>query len=143
MGRGRFGGSWGRQRWDGFRAGSAFGRHAGGFAQPPINIEETDAQFVISLYAAGLVKESVTVTVKNDVLTISYPDAAQAAGSESATTGNFTYQEYRQGAFERQFKLNNKVVVEAISAGYADGVLRVVLPKNPATNQPAQTISIA
>lgn len=138
MGRGRFGGFW---------AGPAFGRHAGGFAQPPVNIEETDADYVISLFAAGLIKEQVSLTVKDDVLRIAYPgtDAGtdQGTNSEPATKGNVTYQEYKQGAFERLFRLNNKVLVERISASYADGVLNVVLPKDPATNVPAQTITVA
>ncbi len=108
------------------------------FNQPPVNIEETDSAYVISLFAAGLAKDKVTLTVKNDVLTISYPGA-----EASETGGNYAYQEHRQGEFERQFQLNNKVLTDSISASYADGILKVTLPKNPATNIPAQTISVA
>lgn len=131
MGRGGFGSAWGRGKFGRFA-----GRHWG--AHPPVNIEETGEAYSISLFAAGLVKERVTLTVKDDVLTIAYPGAN--AGSEP---DNYTYQEYNQGAFERSFRLNDKVLVEAISASYADGILKVVLPKNPATNKPAQTISVA
>lgn len=139
---GRFGNPWGRPKSGGFWGKTKFGRH-GGFAQPPINIEETDNEYVISLFAAGLVKENVTLTVKNDVLTIAYPDTDQATTNESAAPGNVTYQEYKQGPFERQFRLNNKILVDRISASYVDGILRVILPKNPETNQPAQTITVA
>ena len=151
MGRGKVGDPWavrrsGRGRFGGFWAGP-FGRHAGGFAQPPVNIEETNADYIISLFAAGLIKERVSLTVKDDVLQIAYPgtDAGtdQEINSESTAKGNVTYQEYKQGAFERLFRLNNKVLVERISASYADGVLNVVLPKDPATNVPAQTITVA
>ena len=138
MGRGKFGGPWGRGKFSGFG-----GRHAGGFAQPPVNIEETNDEYVISLVSAGLAKEKITLTVKNDVLVIAYPGMDQATDSESTTGPNYTYQEYRQGAFERSFRLNDKVLTESISASYADGILKVVLPKNPATNQPAQHISVA
>ena len=143
MGRGR----WGRGRFGGFWAGPPFGRQAGGLAQPPVNIEETDADYVISLFAAGLVKEQVTLTVKDDVLRIAYPgadaDTQQGGSSESTATGNVTYQEYQRGPFSRSFRLNDKVLVDRISASYADGILKVVLPKNPATNIPAQTITVA
>lgn len=146
MGRGRFGGPWGRGKFGSFWAGPTFGRQTGGLGQPPVNIEETDGDYVISLFAAGLRKEQVTLTVKDDVLRIAYPgadaDTQQGASSES-TTGNFTYQEYRQGPFSRSFRLNDKVLVDRISASYADGILKVVLPKNPATNVPAQTITVA
>ena len=140
MGRGRFGGPWGRGKFSGFR---------GGFrgAQPPVNIEENDQIYVISLFASGLAKEQVTLTIKDDILTIAYPGAdavtGQEANTEATAKGNYTYQEYNQGAFERSFRLNDKVIVENISASYADGILKVTLPKNPATNKPAQTITVA
>lgn len=117
-----------------------FWRQMGRFAQPPVNIEETDAQYTISLYAAGLIKDKVTLTVKNDMLVVAYPGAAET--TESNTSG-YTYQEHTQGAFERHFQLNNKVLAEGISASYADGILNVTLPKNPETNKPAQTITVA
>ena len=144
MGRGKVDDPWavrrsGRGRFGGFWAGP-FGRHAGGFAQPPVNIEETDADYIISLFAAGLIKERVSLTVKDDVLQIAY--LSTDAGTDQGIN-NVTYQEYKQGAFERLFRLNNKVLVERISASYADGVLNVVLPKDPATNVPAQTITVA
>lgn len=141
MDRGRFGGSWGRGKF-----GKFWGYYAGRFSQPPVNIEETDAAYVISLFAAGINKEQVTLMVKDDVLRIAYPGAATdtnpSANPESAPTSGYTYQEYSQGSFERSFQLSNKVTVEGISATYADGVLKVTLPKNPATNIPAQTIPV-
>ena len=138
MGRGKFGGPFGRGKFGGFWGG----RHAGGFHQVPVNIEETDTGYTISLYAAALVKENVKLTVKDDVLTISYQSNDPSADSENATTGNYTYQEYSNRSFERSFKLNDKVLTDSISATYADGVLKVSLPKNPATNKPAQTITV-
>ncbi|WP_255433079.1 Hsp20 family protein [Spirosoma sp. KUDC1026] len=35
------------------------------------------------------------------------------------------------------------MLTDGISASYADGILRVTLPKNPETNAPAQTINVA
>jgi HSP20 family protein len=136
-GRGKFGGPWGRGKFGGF-----MGRHGGfGFNQVPVNIEETDNEYVISLYAAALIKEKVKLTVKDDVLTISYQGTDPSAESEN--NGNYTYQEYSNRSFERSFRLNDKVITDSISASYTDGVLKVILPKNPETNKPAQTISVA
>lgn len=140
MGRSKFGGYWGRGKFNGFRE-----RFAERFAQPPVNIEDTNDTYIISLFAAGLAKEQVTLTVKDDVLTIAYPgaNAGQEANAETGSKTKYTYQEYRQGAFERSFQLNNKVLTDSISASYANGILTVLLPKNPATNVPAQTITVA
>ncbi|GAB4017960.1 hypothetical protein GCM10028808_50990 [Spirosoma migulaei] len=142
MGRGKFG-PWGRGKFGGFWGGPMFGRHGGGFHQVPVNIEETDAEYTISLFAAALVKENVKLTVKDDVLTVSYQGNDQSEANEQADTGKYTYQEYGNRSFERSFRLNDKVLTENITASYADGVLKVVLPKNPATNKPAQTITVA
>lgn len=131
-GRGQFGRHWGRHQFRDF-----WKRHAGGSSQAPVNLEETDSAYIIHLFAAGLQKEKVKLAVKDDVLTISYP------GEEAASGRTYTYQEYNPGPFERSFQLNNKVLSDDISATYADGILTVRLPRNPATNQPAQTIQVA
>jgi HSP20 family protein len=143
MGRGRFGGPWGRGKFGSFWGGPAFGRHGGGSHQPPINIEENETSYIISLFAAGLVKENVKLSVKDDVLTISYQGTESAENPGQATSGNYTYQEYSDRSFDRSFRLNGKVLTESISASYDVGILNVVLPKNPETNKPAQTITVA
>ncbi|MVM34499.1 Hsp20 family protein [Spirosoma sp. HMF4905] len=141
-GRGKFGGPWGGPMFGRGKFGGFWGRHAGGFHQVPVNIEETDIEYTISLFAAALVKENVKLTVKDDVLTVSY-QGTESDTNEQSATGNYTYQEYGNRSFERSFRLNDKVLTESISASYADGVLKVILPKNPATNKPAQTITVA
>ncbi|WP_420150101.1 Hsp20/alpha crystallin family protein [Spirosoma sp.] len=137
-GRSKFGGQWGGPM---FGRGKFWGRH--GFQQVPVNIEETDIEYVISLFAAALAKENVKLSVKDDVLTISYQGTEPSDSTENTSAGKYTYQEYSNRSFERSFQLNNKVLTENISATYADGVLKVVLPKNPETNKPAQTITVA
>ena len=136
-GRGKFNGPWGH----GKSGGGWAGRFAGGFNQVPVNIEETDTEYVISLYAAGLVKENIKLAVKDDVMTISY--TGNESSEEAGNTTNYTYQEYNSRSFERSFKLNDKVLTENITASYTDGILKVILPKNPETNRPAQTITVA
>ncbi|GAB2568297.1 Hsp20/alpha crystallin family protein [Spirosoma areae] len=143
MGRGKFGGHWAGPAFGRGKAGGFWGRHAGGVQQVPVNIEETDADYIISLFAADLVKENITLAVKDDVLTISYQGTDQSADTEDATTGNYTYKEHVNRSFERSFRLNDKVLTESITASYTNGVLKVTLPKNPATNKPAQTITVA
>ncbi|GAB3988625.1 hypothetical protein GCM10028807_11690 [Spirosoma daeguense] len=139
FGPGKFGGLWGRGRFGRFWGGQKFGRHGWGFQQVPVNIEETENEYVISLFASALIKENVKLTVKDDVLKVSY----EVADTSENPTGTYTYQEYSHHSFERSFQLNNKVLVDTIAATYADGVLKVTLPKNPDTNKPAQTITVA
>ncbi len=139
---GRRGGPWGGPRG----GGRPFG---GGFRPVPVNIETTDASFVLTLFAAGIDKEHIQLAVQDDVLTIAYripeeqPGAGQAAGDGPAAERRYTRREFRNAPFERTFQLNGKVLVADITARYADGILTVTLPKNPAVNQPAQDISVS
>lgn len=114
----------------------------GSWAQAPVNIETTDTSFVLTLYAAGLVKEHIQLSVQNDVLTIAYRSPAPPDGAEEAGNTRYTRREFRDPAFERTFQLNGKVLAEGIQASYAEGILTVTLPKNPAANQPAQPITV-
>ncbi|WP_316807566.1 Hsp20/alpha crystallin family protein [Pedobacter agri] len=130
--------------------GGKFGRHhhgrfahhahemlGKGFRRVPANIEETDENYIIHLFAPALEKEFLKVVTKDDVLSIAY-----TPNEERDATQKFSRREYSNGAFERAFALNGKVLTESISAKYADGILKVTLPKNPETNVPAKDIAV-
>lgn len=106
----------------------------------PVNIEESDNSFILKLYAAGLHKEQIKLTVKDDMLVIDYPNADGA--EKTSDESNYTHREFSREGFERSFQLNGKIITDNISAGYADGVLTVTLPKDPETNKPAQKIDV-
>lgn len=129
-------------RFGGHHHGGRFAQHAQemfgkGFRRVPANIEETDESYIIHLFAPALVKEDLKVVTKDDVLTISYKPKEDAESAEK-----FSRREYSNGAFERAFALNGKVLSENISAKYADGILKVTLPKNLETNIPAKDIAV-
>jgi len=121
----------GKAPWEKF-----FGSHTPN--RKAANIQENDSAFIISLYAAGLVKNNFKIATTEDVLTISYN--AQQAGETKEQ--QFVYKEYEPTSFERSFQLNGKVLIESISAAYTDGVLVVTLPKNPEANKPAQEVNV-
>jgi HSP20 family protein len=121
-------------RRHGFHHWGAYGR----YGSMPVNIEEKEDQFKVSLYAPGLDKAHININVKDDLLYITYKKPDEA-GSEAS----FTRREYLADSFERSFLLKRKVEVEKISAFYQEGILKVILPKNPETNKPAHTITVA
>lgn len=100
------------------------------------NIREDDNNFIIELYAAGLDKNLFKVTVKDQLLTISYKN------SEESQNQKFLHQEVYQSSFERSFQLTDKVLADHPSASYEDGVLKITLPKNPEKNKPAQSVDV-
>ncbi|MEH3113145.1 Hsp20/alpha crystallin family protein [Pedobacter terrae] len=122
--------------------GGAFGRHKHamfneGFRKVPANIEETESNFIIELFAPALIKENLKVVTKDDILTISYQPKEDADSSKK-----YSRREYSNGNFERAFGLNGKVLVENILANYKNGILKITLPKNPETNTPEKDILV-
>ena len=115
------------------------GKAAGHFGnRKAANIEENEAEFKISLYAAGLVKSNFKISVSNDVLNITY----NAPQSEETDKSKYAHLEYVPTSFERSFQLNGKVLTDSLSAAYTDGVLVVTLPKNAEANKPAQQVNV-
>lgn len=125
--------------------GERFGRHfkqhqqlfESRFRKVPVNIEETDQSFILHIYAPDLSKEHLKVITKDDVLRVSYTPEERPEDAK-----RFNRREYSNGAFERAFGLNGKVLIDHITANYADGILKVSLPKNPETNTPAKNIAV-
>lgn len=129
-----FGGPFGRGPF-GNHAHSMFG---GGMRRVPVNIEDTDNSFILTLFAPALTKENLKVVTKDDLLTISYTPS-----EETVKSTNFSRKEYSNGTFERAFSLNGKVLAEQINAAYSDGILTVILPKNPDTTTPVKDITVS
>ena len=102
----------------------------------PVNIVENADNFTLLLFAPGLEKQFFKATVKDQVLKVSYETP------EVKDEAKYVHQEFFASSFERAFQLSNKVLSENISANYENGILKVTLPKNPETNQPAQDISV-
>lgn len=122
-------------RYQGYR-GQQYGNY---YRNVPVNIEEKDDHFELMLFAPALEKENISVRVKDDTLTVSY----QPADAEQQKDRNFTRREYPGQGFQRSFALNGKVEVENISAVYSDGILKIILFKNPDRNKPPQDIAVA
>lgn len=92
---------------------------------PAVNVSETADEYQISVAAPGLKKEDFQVDVKGNMLTVS--SKSEETKEEKAET--FTRKEYNFSSFTRNFTLPEDVKQEKIDARYADGVLRLVLPK--------------
>lgn len=111
------------------------------FNRPPANISEKEDHFEILIFAPGLDKTGLSLKVKNDELIIVYKAPSDPFDQEEIVT-DYGEEEFTQSSFRRSFRLNNKAIVEEISASYQNGVLRIMLPKNPETNKPVHEIRV-
>ena len=93
---------------------------------PAVNVRENETMYSLEILAPGFRKEDITIDMENNVLTIS----GEAKKEEMAENEKFIRKEFNFQSFKRSFTLpENKIDSEAIEAKYADGVLKVNLPK--------------
>ena len=91
---------------------------------PVTDIFETAEALRVVLEMPGVGKNSVEVSVENNVLTIiGQIDFSNYEGLQPL------YTEYNIGHYSRSFRLSNEIEQEGIKAELKDGVITLVLPK--------------
>jgi HSP20 family protein len=106
-----------QQRLDRFAPGPA------GWA-PPVDLHETDNQYVVNAEVPGLRREDIHIHVHEGRLTLS-----GARRERSAPCEQYHRVERGHGSFSRTFHLPLPIAENEITADLKDGVLTVVVPK--------------
>ena len=92
---------------------------------PPVDVEETDHEYVVRTELPGVKKEDLDVSIQDGVLTI---NAETRYETEEKKGGRIIRQERRYGKYVRSLRLGTDVDSSKVKAEYKDGVLRVILP---------------
>lgn len=108
---------WGKDLYSGVAKGTTV---------PAVNIHEGKDHFLVEVAAPGLTKDDFKVNIENNVLTIS---ADKEDKKEEKEGQKVTLREFNFMSFKRSFTIPNTVLAENISATYANGVLKLSLPK--------------
>ena len=104
---------------------------------PACNVEETDSHYLMSFDVPGVKKEDIKVDLRGHTLIVS-----GERKEESEQKGKNQYRsETSYGSFQRAFELAEDVKADQIEAQYENGVLRVAVPKTPATKSEQIKIS--
>ncbi|CAG8517671.1 12431_t:CDS:2 [Ambispora leptoticha] len=107
------------------RAGSR-GANSGISWLPPLDVYETDKEFIVNAELAGVPKENVNVDVRNNILHIS----GETKQDQKYKEGNTHIQERRFGKYSRSISLPSNVKSDEIAAKFEHGVLEVKIPKS-------------
>lgn len=105
-----------------------------GFA-PVVDLTETEGSYAITAELPGLDAKDVEVTASGGLLTLKGEKRQQF----EKTVDNTHISERSYGAFRRSFRIPDGVKEDAISASFANGVLKIELPK---TNEAQQKKTI-
>jgi len=118
-----------------FNDGNPFNR--GQKSNIPVNIAENDELYQVQVFAAGRKKEQFHVNITDQVLTIS----CKATELESGL--KYIYQEQHLGEFERAFQLQDEILLDNVHASFEDGILTVILQKDPSKIKQAQEVQVS
>lgn len=94
-------------------------------AAPAVDIAEDVAAFTVSAEIPGMTEQDVQVSLAGDLLTIT----GEKRCDHDATQTDYHLRERAYGAFRRAFTVPANVDREKVTADFANGVLKVVLPK--------------
>lgn len=92
--------------------------------RPPVDIFENEGEIVLLADLPGVGPEDLTIDLRENTLSLT----GEIGDSEDAG-GDAVMAEYGVGKYYRQFSLSEKIDQECIDAKFADGVLRLTLPK--------------
>ena len=105
---------------------------------PAVDIYETAASFVLTAEVPGVKSAEIDIKVVDGTLIL----RGQRRWERDAPGENFHRLESSYGKFERTFTLSETIDDEHISAELQRGVLKVVLPKRPRSEDAARQIQI-
>ena len=93
---------------------------------PPMDVYETPARYVVTAELPGLTREQIELAVQDNRLTIR--GVRPGAGPETPSR-HYHQVERGHGSFQRTFEFIDAVDQNGIAADLRDGVLTVTLPK--------------
>jgi HSP20 family protein len=105
---------------------------------PAVNISETADEYHIELAAPGLKKDDFKIHVDGNVLSVSVEQQKENEVKQK----KFNKREYSYSSFVRSFTLPEGADDARIEAEYADGVLKISLPKKEEAKSVSRQIEI-
>jgi HSP20 family protein len=106
---------------------------------PPVDIVEEDARFLLRADVPGVKAENIEIDMEKGVLSIS----GNRATDPQEEGQSVQRKERTSGRFVRRFTLPDTTDADDISASCADGILEIVIPKQPAVQARKITVKAA
>lgn len=105
---------------------------------PKADFSESDAGYELAVEMPGVLEKDLNVSVKNGVLTVKGEKKSETEEKKK----DYYRAERSYGSYYRSMMLPEDADEPKISARYADGVLRIAIPKSPDAKTKSQNIVI-
>jgi HSP20 family protein len=113
-------------------------RAAGQGATPAVDIVETDDHYELTAELPGLDPEQIDVKLADGRLTIK----GEKREEKEEKKEGYYLSERRFGSFQRSFAVPDGIDPDKVSADFANGLLKITLPKSPELQQKEKKIAI-
>jgi HSP20 family protein len=97
----------------------------GNAAMLPLDVAETENEFIVKASLPGVRPEDVQITVQGDTLSI----RGEAKAEEEKQGVHYHLRERRFGQFQRTVTLSTPISADKAQAQFENGVLTLILPK--------------
>lgn len=120
--------------------GKSFGKEALALADwtPLVDISEDDKEYLVKAELPEVKKEDIKVSLQDNTLSIT----GERKSEKEEKSKKFHRIERSFGRFERSFTLPDNADASKVTSEFADGVLKVHLPKTAAAKPKATEIPI-
>ncbi|HKK02010.1 MAG TPA: Hsp20/alpha crystallin family protein [Desulfuromonadales bacterium] len=105
---------------------------------PSVDVYEDKNDVVVKAEIPGMKKEDITVSISDEVMTISGEKKAE----ENVEKKNYHRIERSFGSFTRRLRLPPGIQEDKVKAVFRDGILEVRIPRTEAAKQKARQIKI-
>lgn len=117
---------------------SKFPSFSNGALMPKVDFSEAESGYELTVEVPGVSEKDLDVSVKNGVLTVK----GEKKSETEEKTRDFLRSERSYGSYCRSMPLPEDADEPKITARYANGVLRVAIPKSADAKSKSQKIAI-
>lgn len=94
---------------------------------PAVDVKETSNEYVLNVDVPGVKPENIDITLENGVLSLK----GERQWENQDEQNNYKRVERARGTFFRSFSLPESADADQVKAKSNDGVLEIVIPKQP------------
>jgi HSP20 family protein len=108
----------------------------------PLDVSESEKSFDVKVDIPGIKKESISVSVDNNVLTVKVDSKGEKAEEREDQGVKYHRVERHQQFMSRSLRLPDNANADEIKAKYDNGVLSLTMPKKETNGEKAKMIEI-
>ena len=109
------------------------------FLTPPINVNETEDVYSVSIDLPGVEKKDLEINLNDGQVTV----IAERRSNDESKNNDYTLQESMVGKYQRSFELPSAINEDKIKAKFKSGVLNLIIPKVEKSELEVKKIAIS